>query len=411
MTLQLVSCRSESLQVAVTELSAHLAAGQWVQLMPDPPGSVPVFPDLELPEGSGVVLASGGSSSQPKLCFHPQSHLVCSADATANWLEDIGIRSSETVMFNPLPLHHISGLMAWWRSCQWGASHVWLSSERMKQPAELLDFSEQIAGWGERAALLSLVPTQLARLIDHHQGLIWLQQFSVIWVGGAPISAALAHQARKVGLRLSPCYGATETAAMVTAQTPEAFLAAERGCGSPLVDVELRLGADGALQVRSPRLAVASWCCGQADRLFALGDSQGWWTSGDAAELLAEGTTLRLDVLGRRDGAVHSGGETVFPERLEERLRASAREFGLPLQEVLIVGVSDSTWGQKLVALVRATHPELQVQLLKALPALCSEWSPPERPKRWLGCADLEVNSAGKWQRSYWSQWAQADHK
>ena len=158
----------------------------------------------------------------------------------------------------------------------------------MKQPAELLDFSEQIAGWAERAALLSLVPNQLARLIDHHQGLIWLQQFSVIWVGGAPISAALAHQAREVGLRLSPCYGATETAAMVTAQTPEAFLAAERGCGSPLVDVELRLGADGALQIRSPRLAVASWCCGQADRLFALGDSQGWWTSGDAAELFAE---------------------------------------------------------------------------------------------------------------------------
>ena len=84
MTLQLVSCRSESLQVAVTELSAHLAAGQWVQLMPDPPGSVPVCPDLELPEGPGVVLASGGSSSQPKLCFHPQSHLVCSADATSS---------------------------------------------------------------------------------------------------------------------------------------------------------------------------------------------------------------------------------------------------------------------------------------------------------------------------------------
>ena len=71
-----------------------------------------------------------------------------------------------------------------------------------------------------------------------------------------------------------------------------------------------------------------------------------------------------------------------------------------------MVGVSDSTWGQRLVALVRAIHPEQQVQLLKVLPALCSEWSPAERPKQWLGCADLEVNSAGKWQRSYWSHWA-----
>ena len=167
----------------------------------------------------------------------------------------------------------------------------------MKQSADLLNVSEQIECWGERAALLSLVPTQLARLIDHPQGLVWLQQFSVIWVGGAPLSAALASKAREAGLRLSPCYGATETAAMVTAQTPEDFLAAERGCGSPLVDVELRLEADGALQVRSPRLAVASWCCDQADRLSALGDPQGWWTSGDAADLWADGTTHCLDAV------------------------------------------------------------------------------------------------------------------
>ena len=408
MTLQRVSCRTESLQTAVEELSEHLATGQWVQLMPHPVGSVPLLPDLALPVGPGVVLASGGSSGQTKLCFHPECHLVGSADATANWLEGIGICPSETLIFNPLSLHHISGLMAWWRSCQWGAAHVWLGSKRMKQPADLLHFSEQIAGWGERAALLSLVPTQLARLIDHPQGLVWLQQFAVIWVGGAPMSAALAHQAREAGLRLCPCYGATETAAMVTAQTPEAFLAAQGGCGSPLMDVELRLGHEGALQVRCPRLAVASWCRDQPDRLSALVDSQGWWTSGDLAALSGDGTTLRLNVLGRRDGAVHSGGETVFPERLEERLRSAARELGLPLREVLIVGVSDSTWGQRLVALVRATHPEQQVQLLQALPALCAEWSVAERPKRWLGCADLELNAAGKWERSRWSHWAKA---
>ena len=176
MTLQLVSCGSDSIRLAVMELSAHLAAGQWVQLMPDPPGSVPLLPDLELPTGPGVVLASGGSSGQSKLCLHPQHHLVGSAEATASWLKGIGIRPTETVIFNPQPLHHISGMMAWWLSCQWGAFHVWLRSEWMKQPADLLHVSEQIAGWGERAALLSLVPTQLSRLIDQPQGLVWLQQ-------------------------------------------------------------------------------------------------------------------------------------------------------------------------------------------------------------------------------------------
>ena len=404
MKVQLVSCRTEFLQSAVEELSGHLAAGQWVQLIPHPVGSVPLLPDLELPVGPGVVLASGGSSGQTKLCFHPQQHLVGSAEATASWLEGIGVRPSATVVFNPLPLHHISGLMAWWRSRQWGANHIWLSPELMKQPDALLHCSERMAVGGEISALLSLVPTQLARLIDHAQGRFWLRQFSVIWIGGAPISAALAYQAREAGLRLSPCYGATETAAMVTAQSPQAFLASEGGSGSPLMDVELRLGHQGALQVRCPRLAVASWCRDRPDRLSMLVDSQRWWTSGDLAALSGDGTTLCLNVLGRRDGAILSGGETVFPERLEDRLRSAARELGLPLQEVLIVGVSDSTWGQALVALVRSTRPDQQVQLLRAMPDLCSKWSAAERPKRWLACVDLEVNHAGKWERLKWSQ-------
>ena len=408
MVLQVLSCRAEAPQLAADALANYLASDQWVQLLPHPSGSVPKLPDLPMPLGPGVVVASGGSSGQPRLCLHPLRHLQRSAQATAEWLVDTDISPEHSLVFNPLPFHHVSGLMPWWRSRQWGIPHVWLSPDLMKDPVALSRFTESVEGWHDKAALLSLVPTQLTRLMGHPAGRTWLQQFSVIWIGGAALSDELAQQARKTGLRLSPCYGATETAAMVTIQKPEAFLAAEPGSGSPLMDVELRLSQEGALQVRCSRLALASWCRDQPDRLSELVDCQGWWTSGDLADLSGNGMTLRLNVLGRRDNAIHSGGETVFPERLEERLRSAARELGLPLRDVLIVGVSDSTWGQILVAIVRPIYSEQQDQLLQALPVLCAEWSVAERPKRWLGCADLEVNASGKWERSRWSHWARA---
>ena len=110
----------------------------------------------------------------------------------------------------------------------------------------MLEFCEAQSGWGQRPALLSLVPTQLGRLLADPSGIDWLQRFSVIWVGGAALPAVLADQARQVGIRLAPCYGATETAAMVAALPPERFLQGVASCGTPLMDVALRLAADGA---------------------------------------------------------------------------------------------------------------------------------------------------------------------
>jgi len=95
-----------------------------------------------------------------------------------------------------------------------------------------------------------LVPTQLARLLAHPDGVAFLQQLQLIWIGGAALPAPLAEQARVLQLPLAPCYGSTETAAMVAALPPERFLAGEPGCGDPLMDVELRLATDGALIVQ-----------------------------------------------------------------------------------------------------------------------------------------------------------------
>ena len=122
-------------------------------------------------------------------------------------------------------------------------------------------------------------------------------------------------------------------------------------------------------------------------------DPSGWWRSGDGGRLGDWG----LEVLGRLDGALQSGGETVFPEQLEARLMAAAACRGLPLDAVLLLPRADQEWGQRLVALVRARGQERGAELIRVLNGIVTAWPPAERPCHWVLCPELSRTSAGKW--------------
>ena len=374
------------------QLGQGLATGQWVPLSPEAEAA----PIAQLPPGPGVVVRSGGSSGGSSYCAQPSLHLDRSAAATAHWLTGIGLDPAATLLLNPLPLAHVSGLMPWWRARCWGAGHQQLAPGLMKTPTELLAFCRSMPAWGIKPVLLSLVPTQLARLLADPDGVAFLQQLQLIWIGGAALPSPVEEQARALRLPLAPCYGSTETAAMVAAMPPDRFLAGEPGCGDPLVDVELRLAADGALEVRTDRLALGRWSADQPDRFEQLKDADGWWRSGDRAAF-----TPGLQIMGRMDGAIHSGGETVFPEQLEQRLMAAAQAVSVPVSAVLLLGVDDSEWGQRLVALVGSAD----AAVLPRLMALTRSWSPAETPRRWVLCPALAPSVLGKWQRQRWRNW------
>lgn len=348
--------------------------------------------------GAAVLLGSGGSSGARRWCLQPLEHLQASARATGLWLQSQGLDPAACLHLDPLPLHHVSGLLPLVRSRLWGAALRFLPSAWMRQPALLAAEAPHPA---ERPTLISLVPTQLQRLISSPEGLDWLRGCALIWVGGAALPAATASLARREGLRLAPCFGATETAAMVCALPPGRFLAGEEGCGPALADVELRLEAgSGAVEIRSGRLC-PGWL--EGGRLRPLPrDGDGWWRSGDAG-LLLPGGGLRL--LGRRDGALISGGETLFPEQLEARLTAEAAAAGLPLAAALVLGLPDPEWGDRLVALLRPTAGADAERLRAGLQELSSGWRAAERPRHWYLCPELAPSAAGKWERGRWRRW------
>ena len=196
---------------------------------------------------------------------------------------------------------------------------------------------------------------------------------------------------------------------MVTALPPEDFLEGMEGCGDALGDVEIRLDGDGVLMVRTQRLAAGRWSGDPDAAPVVLRGRDGWWRSGDLARWLPRqgGNGRSLQLIGRRDAVINSGGETLFLESLEERMRLLLKE--LPVQSLLLVGVPDDTWGDKLVGLVRwndALSEKEQDYLLPHLSERCLDLSACERPKQWLHCPVLSVNAVGKWERPRWAAWA-----
>jgi 3-oxocholest-4-en-26-oate---CoA ligase len=70
-----------------------------------------------------------------------------------------------------------------------------------------------------------------------------------------------------------------------------------------------------------------------------------WSIPGDYATIEADG---RITLLGRGSVSINSGGEKIYPEEVEGALKAHPDVF-----DVLVVGVPDARWGERVTAVVQ----------------------------------------------------------
>ena len=358
-----------------------------------------------LPEGPGFLVSSGGSSNGPYKCLLPCSHLNQSALATGLWLESQGIKKKNCLILNPLPFHHVSGLMPWWRSRCWESKHEILPSEVMRDPSKLERKLTELKNEYNLNLICSLVPTQLKRLIDHPAGIRALQLMDLIWVGGSSLSSQLSSRARGHNIRLSPCYGATETGSMITAQKPNDFLAGEENSGSTLDEVHLKVNNDNTLFVKTLRLAIAR--C-KNNVLEKITDQNGWWETGDKASLSSKENVTVLTIYGRKDNAILSGGETVYIDNIHSRLNQIIEANHLPIELFFITSIHNDEWGERLVGLIKTKKSFTSFSSYKIILILEShikDWPTSERPINWYHCPELETNSLGKWEFQRWKNW------
>lgn len=256
-----------------------------------------------LPEGvAGLAVATSGSTGRPRVVLHRLDRLREGMDGAANAMS-FG-RSSSWLL--SLPLHHIGGLAVVLRALETGG--------RVLVPAHRGTDALASAILGYRPTHLSLVPTQLGRLLDATGARTVLPRAVGVLVGGAPIPSRLRATAAELRIPLWVSYGSTETGAVCClGDTPEA-LARRDAVGRPLPGRAVTVDDAGELRVKGDVL-LAGYL--EEGRRVDPRDPDGWVPTGDLGSIDDDGV---VRVRGRRDRMFTVGGENVHPEEIEDVL-------------------------------------------------------------------------------------------
>ena len=271
-------------------------------------------------EPEPLVVETSGSTGEPKRVVLSRAAMRASATGTAARLGGTG-----QWLLN-LPGAYVAGLQVLFRSVLAGTEPV-LQDEHP-------DFCAAAAAMTGDRRYVSLVPTQLARMLGSAAELEALRGFDTILVGGAGMDPALRRTAEDAGLRLVATYGMSETCG---------------GCvydGLPLDGVAVKVDAERRVQIAGPVLFEGYDGAPHATSQVLSG---GWFRTQDLGRLDEDG---RLQVLGRVDDVVVSGGVNVPATAVAARLREHP---GLAAAEV--TGIADDEWGRRVVAVVVPADP------------------------------------------------------
>jgi o-succinylbenzoate---CoA ligase len=298
------------------ELAALLAAARPTHLV-DGDGRRALPEGRPVEHGVAAVVATSGTGGAPKLVELGADAIAWSAEATSRSL-DAGPGDRWLCC---VPTHGVAGLAV--------VARAW----RTGLPVEVHDRFDPaaVAAAAGRATLVSLVPTQLRRLLAAGDQ---AARFRRVLLGGGPVPAALATDAAARSVQVVRTYGLTETFGGMAHD------------GHPLAGAEVASDPEGELLVRGPML-FRRYRGDPARTAAALRD--GWLHTGDLGRIARDG---RLTVLGRRDDLIISGGVNVHPGEVEAVL---ATHPGVA--EVAVAGRADPEWGQRVTAVVVPRDP------------------------------------------------------
>jgi o-succinylbenzoate---CoA ligase len=274
---------------------------------------------LDLPEAPPLVVRTSGSTGVAKDVALSRGAMLSSAHAA---LDRLGGRGRWLLA---LPAHYVAGLQVLLRSLVAGTEPVVLD--------EHADFEQAVHALDDTGRrYVSLVPTQLQRLLDGHPRA--LRAFDAVLLGGAAASPALLERTADAGVRVVTTYGMSETCG---------------GCvydGRPLDGVHVYADAEGRIHIRGPVLF------------------DGYEGRPDlTAQTLVAGALRTQDV-----GGFDADGRLAVERRV--------REHHL-VRDAAVVGVDDAEWGSRVRAFAVA-DPVLTLDALRDFVAaeLPRTWAP-----------------------------------
>ena len=317
-------------------------------------------PDYLVPtigeEATTVLMYTAGTTGFPKgVMLHHGSF-------TSYVLNNVSPVDTETVERNLLtvPLYHIAGVQAVMAAVYGGRTIV---MQRQFDAAGWLGLVQR-----EQVNRAMMVPTMLKQVIDHPEFAAYdLSSLKVITYGAAPMPIEVITRALEAfpNAQFINAFGQTETAATITALSPEdhvipADLTGEEralrvkrlaSVGKPLVDVEMRVvdeagqglapGVSGEIIARGPRVMVGYW---KDEEKTQNTKKDGWIYTGDLGYVDEAGYFF---LVGRASDIIIRGGENIAPEEVERVLNTHPA-----VDESAVFGIPDAMWGETVGAAV-----------------------------------------------------------
>ncbi|WP_228717419.1 o-succinylbenzoate--CoA ligase [Allosaccharopolyspora coralli] len=317
---------------------------------------------------TSVVIGTSGSTGVPKGVLLPNSALRASAEATEERLDGPG------TWLLALPPHHVAGLQVLMRALISGTEPCAVDVRDGFRPDAFVEAATEVfATWGPYYT--SLVPTQLARLIDDPDSLRALRQFDAILLGGAAAPQRLLQRAQDEGVPIVRTYGMSETAG---------------GCvydGMPLdgVRVAVEPPEPGRIHLYGPMVA----------RGYRYADSEAFSDFGFRTDDVGQVRDRRLEVLGRVDDMIVTGGVNVAPVQAERPLTDHPG-----VREACVVGLDDPEWGQIVAAAVVVSDPSAPPDTAELREAVRSRAGAEAAPKRIVAVEELPLRGPGKVDRA-----------
>jgi len=291
-------------------------SGDGPAIMPsNRPSAVAARVPATVPQRVALVIETSGSTGRPKRVALSTEALLSSAAA------------SDTALGGPgqwllaLPLTYIAGVNVLVRSLAAGTEPVTMNPEGFTPQR----FVDAVGRFEHPRRFLSLVPAQLARLVDDEAALDALRGFERILVGGQATPKPLVARALDAGLTVTRTYGSSETAG---------------GCvydGLPIGDTRIGI-VDGRIELGGSVLA-EGYLDDPRRTAFAFREHDGhrWYVTDDTGDLV-DGV---LTVTGRVDDVIVSGGIKVSIAAVEETVRV------LPGQhDAVVVAAPHAEWGE-----------------------------------------------------------------
>jgi fatty-acyl-CoA synthase len=307
-----------------------------------------VVPD---PDGVAVLLYTSGTTGEPKAAVLRHLHLGSYIVTTV----ELGGADPEEAALVCVPPYHIAGISAALSSVYGGRRVVYLEAFDPDEWVRLVR-SESITH-------AMVVPTMLNRILEVVEadgaGLPSLRTLSY---GGGPMPLAVIERA----MALLPdagfvnAYGLTETSSTISLLGPDDHRVAHASddpavharlgsVGRPLPTLEVTVrdelgvpvpaGVVGELWVRGEQVS--------GEYRGTAGGPDDWFRTRDSVHVDEEGF---LFVHGRLDDVIVRGGENLSPGEIEAVLLEHD-----DVDEVAVVGIPDTEWGERVVAAVVLT--------------------------------------------------------